>query len=135
MNAAEMERNSRGTTESGLADAIPWGAILREKAVWAIVIAHLCNNFGFYILLLWLPTYLHHTFDVPMARLGLFSVVPYAAAFVMQNFSGWIADTLHKRGMRLTVVRKMLQSMAFTAGACPAGIAARFIRPGWRSRW
>jgi ACS family sodium-dependent inorganic phosphate cotransporter len=116
---AEMSVIRAGRPESGLADAIPWGAILREKAVWAIVIAHLCNNFGFYILLLWLPTYLSHTFNVPMARLGLFSVVPYAVAFVMQNLSGWIADTLHKRGIRLTVVRKMLQTMAFTAGGLP----------------
>jgi MFS transporter, ACS family, solute carrier family 17 (sodium-dependent inorganic phosphate cotransporter), other len=119
VSAAELEVIRAGRLESGLAEAIPWGAILREKAVWAIVIAHLCNNFGFYILLLWLPTYLHHTFNVPMARLGLFSVIPYAAAFVMQNFSGWLADTLHKRGMRLTVVRKMLQSTAFALGALP----------------
>ena len=117
VSAAELEVIRAGRLESGLAEAIPWGAILREKAVWAIVIAHLCNNFGFYILLLWLPTYLHHTFNVPMARLGLFSVIPYAAAFVMQNFSGWLADTLHKRGMRLTLVRKMLQSTAFALGA------------------
>jgi len=119
VTAAEMELIRRGRNESGLADAIPWGPILHEKAVWAIVIAHLCNNFGFYILLLWLPTYLHHTFNIPMARLGLFSVIPYAAAFVMQNLSGWIADRLHQRGIRLTVVRKMLQSIAFTGGALP----------------
>ena len=116
VSAGEMEVIRRGQSEVALADAIPWGRILREKAVWAIVIAHLCNNFGFYILLLWLPTYLHHTFNVPMARLGLFSVIPYAAAFIMQNLSGWIADGLHKRGMRLGVVRKTLQSMAFTLG-------------------
>jgi MFS transporter, ACS family, solute carrier family 17 (sodium-dependent inorganic phosphate cotransporter), other len=119
VTAAEMELIRRGRNESGLADAIPWAPILHEKAVWAIVIAHLCNNFGFYILLLWLPTYLHHTFEIPMARLGLFSVIPYAAAFVMQNLSGWIADRLHQRGMRLTVVRKMLQSIAFAGGALP----------------
>jgi MFS family permease len=119
VSAAELEVIRAGRLESGLAEAIPWRAILREKAVWAIVIAHLCNNFGFYILLLWLPTYLHHTFNVPMARLGLFSVIPYAVAFVMQNFSGWLADTLHKRGMRLTAVRKMLQSTAFSLGALP----------------
>ena len=29
-----------------LAKSIPWGAIFRERAVWAIVIAHVCNNFG-----------------------------------------------------------------------------------------
>ena len=58
---------SERADEVALADRIPWGRILREPAVWAIVIAHLCNNFGFYIILLWLPSYLTRTFAVPMA--------------------------------------------------------------------
>jgi MFS transporter, ACS family, solute carrier family 17 (sodium-dependent inorganic phosphate cotransporter), other len=105
--------------EAALADSIPWGAIFSEKAVWAIVIAHLCNNFGFYVLLLWLPSYLHHTFNVPMERLGTFAVIPYIAAFVMQNASGWIADWLQQRGMKLGTVRKSLQGVAFTLGGLP----------------
>lgn len=110
---------SERPTEVGLADRIPWGRILREPAVWAIIIAHLCNNFGFYIILLWLPSYLTRTFSVPMERLGDFSVVPWIAAFIMQNSSGWFADGLHKHGMRLTTVRKLMQSSAFTIGGLP----------------
>ena len=105
--------------EAPLADRIPWRAILRERAVWAIVIAHLCNNFGFYILLLWLPSYLSHTFGVPMERLGRLSVIPYVAAFVMQNLSGWAADGLHKRGFTIGAVRKSLQAAAFILGGLP----------------
>jgi ACS family sodium-dependent inorganic phosphate cotransporter len=115
----ELARICVGRPEAPLADSIPWSPILREKAVWAIIIAHLCNNFGFYILLLWLPSYLHHTFKVPMERLGAFSVIPYVAAFFMQNLSGWIADVLHKRGIPLGVVRKTMQTAAFTLGALP----------------
>jgi len=102
-----------------LADRIPWGRIFREPAVWAIVIAHLCNNFGFYIILLWLPSYLTRTFNVPMERLGAFSVIPWIVAFIMQNTSGWFADGLHKRGMRLGTVRKLMQGSAFTLGGLP----------------
>jgi MFS transporter, ACS family, solute carrier family 17 (sodium-dependent inorganic phosphate cotransporter), other len=110
---------SERPTEVGLADRIPWGRILREPAVWAIIVAHLCNNFGFYIILLWLPSYLTRTFGVPMERLGDFSVVPWIAAFIMQNTSGWFADGLHKRGMHLTTVRKLLQCSAFVIGGLP----------------
>jgi len=119
VRAAEMAVIRSGRPESPLAESIPWGRILHEKAVWAIVIAHLCNNFGFYILLLWLPSYLNNTFGVPMARLGKLSVIPYVAAFIMQNSSGWIADTLRRRGVPLTLVRKSLQSAAFIVGALP----------------
>src|SRR5581483_10390459 len=45
---------------------VPWGAIARERAVWAIVLAHFCSNFGYNILLLWLPTYLHRAFGTPV---------------------------------------------------------------------
>jgi ACS family sodium-dependent inorganic phosphate cotransporter len=106
-------------SEVELADHIPWGRIFREPAVWAIVIAHLCNNFGFYIILLWLPSYLNRTFHVPMERLGAFSVIPWIVAFIMQNSSGWFADGLRKRGMQLGTVRKLMQGSAFTIGALP----------------
>jgi ACS family sodium-dependent inorganic phosphate cotransporter len=119
VSAAEMATIAAGRPEMPLAGSIPWAAIMREPAVWAIVIAHLCNNFGFYILLLWLPSYLAHNFHVPMARLGELAVIPYAVAFAMQNVAGWLADTLQRRGMSLTAVRKLLQGTAFTAGALP----------------
>ncbi len=105
--------------EVDLADRIPWGRIFRERAVWAIVIAHLCNNFGFYIILLWLPSYLSRTFGVPMEQLGALSVVPWIVAFVMQNTSGWFADRLHQRGMPLGKVRKLMQGSAFAIGGLP----------------
>ncbi len=102
-----------------LASAIPWTRIFREKAVWAIVIAHLCNNFGFYILLLWLPSYLHHTFAVPMEKLGSFSVIPYVGAFITQNIAGLIADRLRRAGMSVGATRKLIQTVAFILGGAP----------------
>ncbi|HZP45169.1 MAG TPA: MFS transporter [Candidatus Binataceae bacterium] len=120
VSPAELAWIEAGRPDAPLATAVPWTAILSEKAVWAIVLAHLCNNFGFYIILLWLPSYLHHEFAVPMARLGTFSVIPYIAAFIVQNLSGWIADRLHhRRGLTLGAVRKLMQSAAFTVGALP----------------
>lgn len=117
VSAAEMAVIRAGRPEVPAAMEIPWGKICRERAVWAISMAHLCNNFGFYILLLWLPSYLDHTFHVPMKDLGLMAVVPYLAAFVIGNVSGWIADGLQQRGLPLTVVRKLLQTAAFGLGA------------------
>jgi ACS family sodium-dependent inorganic phosphate cotransporter len=116
--------------EAPLADSIPWSSIFHEKAVWAIVIAHLCNNFGFYILLLWLPSYLHHTFAVPMERLGTLSVIPYVATFVMQNISGWITDALVRRGLTMSAVRKLIQTTAFAIGGS-AILALPAINSAW----
>jgi ACS family sodium-dependent inorganic phosphate cotransporter len=119
VSANELALIQSDRPEAPLASSIPWRAILSEKAVWAIVIAHLCNNFGFYIVLLWLPSYLHHVFAVPMERLGRLSVIPYFAAFIMQNLSGWIADRLNRQGMNLGAVRKLMQTTGFALGGLP----------------
>jgi ACS family sodium-dependent inorganic phosphate cotransporter len=79
--------------------------------------AHLCNNFGFYILLLWLPSYLDQTFHVPLKDLGVMAVMPYLASFVVANCSGWLADKLQRRGMWMTAVRKTLVTIGFGLGA------------------
>ena len=94
VSAAELAEIRAGRSEVDAAEAIPWDKICREPAVWAIVMAHLCNNFGFYILLLWLPSYLDHTFHVPLKDLGVMAVMPYLASFVVANCSGWLADKL-----------------------------------------
>lgn len=117
VSAAELAEIRAGRSEVDAAEAIPWGKICREPAVWAIVMAHLCNNFGFFMLLLWLPSYLDHTFHVPLRNLGVMAVVPYLAAFVVANCGGWTADSLQRRGMRLTAVRKTLVTIGFVLGS------------------
>jgi ACS family sodium-dependent inorganic phosphate cotransporter len=117
VGACELAEIRAGRPEVDAAQKIPWSEICREPAVWAIVTAHLCNNFGFYILLLWLPSYLDQTFHVPLRDLGVMAVMPYLAAFVVANCSGWLADGLQRRGMRMTAVRKTLVTIAFGLGA------------------
>jgi len=98
---------------------IPWRAIMREKAVWAIAIAHLCNNFGFYILLLWLPTYLDKSFAMTLPRVGLYSIVPWVSTFICSNIAGWLADRMMRNGYRTVTVRKTLQNVSFIGGSLP----------------
>jgi MFS transporter, ACS family, solute carrier family 17 (sodium-dependent inorganic phosphate cotransporter), other len=120
----EITREELATIIAGRPSAppavdIPWRIILREKAVWAIAIAHLCTNFGFYILLLWLPTYLDKTFHMALPRVGLFSLIPWISTFVSSNLAGWIADRMLFGGYRVVTVRKTLQCVSFIGGALP----------------
>lgn len=117
IGAAELELITSARTAAPRALKVPWDAIFREKAVWAIVIAHFCSNFGFNILLLWLPTYLNHTFNVPLARVGAYSIIPWIATFFTISFSGWLADLLILRGVGVGVVRKSMQGAGFAIGA------------------
>jgi ACS family sodium-dependent inorganic phosphate cotransporter len=123
MAGASDARKEKGAVAGDGADAritkVPWGAIARERAVWAIVLAHFCSNFGFNILLLWLPTYLHRAFGTPVARVGAYSLVPWMASFAVANAGGWIADSLIIRGVSVGRTRKVMQSAAFAMGALP----------------
>jgi MFS transporter, ACS family, solute carrier family 17 (sodium-dependent inorganic phosphate cotransporter), other len=117
ITAAELELIMSMRSAKPRAVRVPWDKIAREPAVWAIVVAHFCSNFGFNILLLWLPTYLHHTFSVPLERVGVYSIIPWIATFFTITFSGWLADTLIARGLAVGTVRKSMQSAAFIIGA------------------
>jgi len=126
----ELETILADRPEAPLAGAMPWKAMLREKAVWAIVLAHFCSNFGFNILLLWLPTYLDRTFGVPLARIGAYALVPWVATFFASNGAGWLADWMRWRGVRVGTVRKTLQSASFLGGA-----AALLALPAASTPW
>ena len=119
MTRDELATIIAGRPEAPRALAIPWGRIAREKAVWAIALAHFCSNFGFNILLLWLPTYLDKTFSVPLAKLGHFSLIPWVATFIMANGAGWIADAMRRANFKVVTIRKTLQSVSFVGGAMP----------------
>jgi ACS family sodium-dependent inorganic phosphate cotransporter len=98
------------------ANRVPWRAIARERAVWAIIVAHFCTNTGFNILLLWMPTYLHHTFAVPLEWVGGYALIPWIATFAAANGGGWIADRMRARGIGTTTVRKAMQTACFAFG-------------------
>lgn len=119
ISAAELDLIASDRPTLARPQSIPWAAIARERAVWAIVLAHVCNNWGFYILLLWLPTYLHRALHVPVQRVGEYSLVPWAATFVVGNFAGWVSDWMLARGISVTAARKTIQGAGFALGALP----------------
>jgi ACS family sodium-dependent inorganic phosphate cotransporter len=77
--------------------------------VWAIIVNHFCADWGFYVILSWLPTYFHEVYGIDLAHLGLYTVLPWIVMFLMINVSGWVADGLLRKGYSITFVRKLMQ--------------------------
>lgn len=48
---------------------VPWGTFLRSHAVWAVIVAHFCFNWGYYTLLAWLPSYFDMALGERMVQL------------------------------------------------------------------
>ena len=87
--------------------SVPWGRFLSTPAVWAIFAAHGCNNCCWYLLLSYLPTYLHDELGVSLERTGIYSMFCFLAAFVCMLFNGRLADVLiQRRVMTKLAVRK-----------------------------
>ena len=46
-----------GTASPDESEPPAWYIFLRHRAVWAIIVAHFCQNWSLYVLLSWLPSY------------------------------------------------------------------------------
>eukprot|EP00741_Cyanophora_paradoxa_P007706 tig00001187_g7455.t1 len=104
---------------------VPWATFFRTPAVWAQIVAHFCGNWGYYILLSWMPSYFsdHLGFDVKHS--SLLSVLPYLTMSVSGSLGGLLADFLVSRGKSITFVRKFMQSVAFLGPACFLALLTR----------
>lgn len=95
----------------------PIRAMLSHPAVWAIIIAFFCSNWTAYVMIAWLPTYVYQALGVDLASVGFFAVGPSILGAIGYNAAGWIADRMLKRGVRLIIVRKIMNSVGFGTAA------------------
>ena len=107
----------------------PWKEIFTSSAVWAIVVGHICNNWGFYVLLAWLPTYFTDELGVTLTNASLLTLLPPLANVAMASVAGPTADRLIGSGMEITKVRKTMQAVAFMGPALAMGSAALVDQP------
>ncbi|XP_025080882.1 uncharacterized transporter slc-17.2-like isoform X2 [Pomacea canaliculata] len=89
--------------------AIPWKSIFTSRAVWAIIVAHSCGNYGAYMLLTQIPTYMKEVLKFDIKSNGVFSMLPYLVFWFFITVSGMLADFLISRNI-LTIAwtRKLM---------------------------
>ncbi|XP_065204751.1 sialin-like [Planococcus citri] len=97
---------------------VPWFEILTSLHVWAIIVAHTTHNWGFWLLLSEMPTFLHVVSGFNIKSDGLLSSTPYATMWLLQFPVMWIADGLNKKGITsITASRKIWTSIGQWGGA------------------
>ncbi|XP_045794427.1 ascorbate transporter, chloroplastic-like [Trifolium pratense] len=105
-----------GVSKAPVSD-IPWKLILSKAPVWALIISHFCHNWGTFILLTWMPTYYNQVLKFNLTESGLLCVLPWLTMAIFANIGGWIADSLVSKGVSITAVRKIMQSIGFLGPA------------------
>ena len=103
---------------------VPYGEFFRTPAVWALITAHFCHNWGYYTMLAWLPSYFQIIFDAGATQAGQTALLPNLAMAAMAPLVGFAADGLQNRGMPRTRVRKMAQGTAFALPALAMAFCA-----------
>ncbi|KAK7093970.1 hypothetical protein V1264_007649 [Littorina saxatilis] len=102
----------------------PWRAIFTSGPVWAIITAHMCNNYTNYTLLTSLPTFMKEVLKFDIKRNGALSALPYLCQAVVSVCVGYVADFLRERQyLSTTKTRKILQCTSFLGTAACIGTA------------
>ncbi|KAK6620915.1 hypothetical protein RUM43_011214 [Polyplax serrata] len=126
----EYIENSIGSSATEGKVTHPWGQILKSPPVWAIVMAHFSENWGFYTLLTQLPSFMNDTLNYKVEKAGFMSAVPYLAMATVLQFSGHIADYLRSRKILSTTnVRKLFNCSAFLCQTVFMILAASLTNP------
>ncbi len=130
LSQTERDEIAGGLPPTSSGGETPTLVLFKSKAVWAIVVAHFCNNWSLYVLLSWLPTFVKEGLGVTFANSGLVSMIPHLVSFVFLNVAGNVADRMVKSGMGITRVRKTCQAIGFGGLA-----AALFVVGEVESAW
>ncbi|MGQ0700693.1 MAG: ACS family MFS transporter [Panacagrimonas sp.] len=89
---------------------LPVAKLLKAPAFWALVVNHFCSNWILYVLLSWMPSYFRDVQGLNLAKAGFAAAAPWLSMFVMANLSAWVADETIRRGVSVSLVRKLMQA-------------------------
>ncbi|KAG0620059.1 hypothetical protein M758_4G185900 [Ceratodon purpureus] len=95
----------------------PFRLLLSKLPTWAIIVANFMNNWGYFILLGWMPVYFNTVLGVNLKDAAWFSAVPWAMMAAVGFVAGASSDTLLQRGVSVTTTRKIMQSIGFLGPA------------------
>lgn len=79
-----------------------YGQIFRHRSPYFLCAMYIANNYGFYFLISWLPTYLTEARGFASTELAVYAGLPLMFSVVADIFGGFTTDALSRRfGLRL----------------------------------
>ncbi len=88
---------------------------LRTPAIWLLMAAFACANFVAVVLLVWMPSYLYHNFQLNLAMSGLTATALAQTGSMFGTVAGgWLADRLMRRRIQ---GRVLVQAAGVFCGA------------------
>ncbi|KYM76069.1 Putative inorganic phosphate cotransporter, partial [Atta colombica] len=106
------------TTEAKSDDEIkkkmktPWKAMFTSVPMWALIIVHCGQNWGYWTLLTEIPSYMTGVLNFKVQAGGIFSALPYLAMWILSFPMSWFSDYALKKNVSRAVVRKVSNTVA-----------------------
>nr|AJH76873.1 phosphate transporter [Manihot esculenta] len=116
ISKSELRLIQAGKTDSTAANKgqlPPLRLLLSKLPTWAIIFANVTNNWGYFVLLSWMPVYFKTVFGVNLKQAAWFSALPWGTMALSGYIAGAASDSLIKAGYSVTLVRKIMQSIGF----------------------
>lgn len=91
---------------------VPWRSIVTSLPFWAILIAHMGQNYGYETLMTELPTFMKQILHFDIKSNGSISSLPYLAMWIFSMFISHVADWMISTGkFNHTTTRKIINSI------------------------
>ncbi|XP_039482253.1 putative inorganic phosphate cotransporter [Drosophila santomea] len=90
----------------------PWKAIFSSLPFLSLLVVHCTHMFGYWLLLMQIPTYMKNIYHVDIKQGALLSSLPYMVMLLLSFFFVWLSKVLQKKeGMSLSFNRKIFNSI------------------------
>ncbi|KAF3430368.1 hypothetical protein E2986_10115 [Frieseomelitta varia] len=107
---------------------VPWGKVLRSKPFMAILIAHFCSNFGWYMLLIELPTFMNQILKFDMSSNAGLSSMPFLCMWIFTMVLTSVVPMFCLIGVSYVGCSRTLAVTLMTIGVtCIGGMYSGFL--------
>ncbi|KAN0016185.1 hypothetical protein ACTFIU_006144 [Dictyostelium citrinum] len=86
--------------------------LITSRALITLLYFNLVTSWGFYLLLMWYPTWLVSVGVQTGIELSVFNALPYFISVVIASVTGMAADKLMAKGVKKIIVRKVLGALS-----------------------
>ncbi|XP_066153293.1 putative inorganic phosphate cotransporter isoform X2 [Euwallacea fornicatus] len=104
--------HSLGHSEGKPDHKIPWKSIWTSLPLWAILISHCGQNWGFWTLMTEIPNYMGHVMNFNIKSNSVLSALPYFVLWILSFVMCFISDALiSRRILSISIARKVFNSI------------------------
>ncbi|KAG7208912.1 hypothetical protein KM043_015092 [Ampulex compressa] len=92
--------------------SVPWKDIFTSVPMWALIIAHCGQNWGYWTLLTEMPSYMNAVLNFKIEENGGISALPYLAMWILSFPVSWLSDYALQKNISRATIRKICNTIA-----------------------